>query len=1042
MKAIIQSITKQRNTRCFGSKTVASVLLVFALVLAGFSCAPATGAGDGIDNSIEPTASGPPLNLSLDAVQPKSMILLWSPPTYPGSKIGGVLLQDGELAYWVYYLKGEVGENLPTAEEIKDRATSSGAAQRVGTAPGTTRIQIRGLNEGARYFLAVETFNSFASASTLSPEVIDIIMPIRFNGDLTYTETEYELMVHDSATMIVPDIEPTTSSETIAIVYSLEKAEGDFPDTVFSINAETGEITIDPTVTGTAKFVVVARADGYFSQEVSFTIRIIPRVAGAVTGLSIESTSIEDYSFEVQWIAPVETGTRQDGRILETEELMYRVYYLSGNADDAKPEAEALVQDARTRSQIEQVQGTMNVRLFGLNSNTRYFVAVETYNAFTDVSTLSEDVVDETTTMSGMDLSGMLTYDQTEYSYPVSSPIAMITPSDTPTVTGGAPVMYGLSRRSGVQFSMSTVTIDTSTGTITVNPSSAMIAGAASYRVFAQMMGFNTQYAEITIRIDQIEFTITPYYSQDAGAVVPVPVGQGLWDRSLTDDDAVLSIESSGLNSEPGNNEYMVHIDTGSGIGNSRGVSFAKTSNSNRIVIEKSELRDTGMSRSSGTLIGLSGPGIAGVQEVAIYRPREIRGWQDLQSMRVNLDGHYVLKNDIVFPDTTEGTSNFESVAGSNNHDFFNGSLHGTNGSGSFRIVGMRIESTDDYQGLFGKITSWSEGVVAVQDIVFVDCVVTGQDRVGTVAGQVTASTIKNVGVELGASGVGRVEGIPGTDIEGELPTGSYIGGLVGQSYRSNIEGYVDVLVKGVLDVGGLVGFSAGENVTIAGHTTGNVTGSWTVGGLVGATWYSISDENVIGYSTGDITGDDNVGGLVGYTFIDGNIKGYSTGSITGHTHVGGLVGYSMVAGTISGYSTGNITGTDGVGGLLGGINDAAVIGYSRSNIYREGTLGTFGRILGETCTSAEIMENVQKRTYHSQGNPRESQLLNVDGTAIDGTIGVDGNPVDIAGMNDIRLFSELFTLDLSRDWVWMGSGKWPALDLGDIISAASQPIN
>ncbi len=1062
--------SKTVASKLLSSKTVASkLLLMLAIVLLGFSCAPATTPDP--TQTIEPTASGPPRNLSLDAVQLSSIVLAWQAPVYTGTKTGGIQLQKNELAYQVYYVRGNASNDPSTAEEVKNLAMSMSPEQKEGTAQGVTNLQIENLEQGSRYFLAVETYNSFAAAGTLSEEMIEIVMPIRFSGDLAYTETEYELMVHDSATTIVPARKPTTTTSEASVVYVLERTEGDLsiegagettettpPDAVISVDGGTGEVMINPTATGTAKFVVRAEATGYFSQEVSFELRIIPRVAGAVTGLTIPIASIENRSFEVQWAAPVETGTRQDGTKLKTEDLVYRVYYISGNDGDMLPEVDILAQDARTRSQIEEVQGSTNIRLFDLSSGTHYFVAVETYNPFTEVGTLSENVVEATTSTEVADLSGMLAYGQAEYLYPVNSPSVTITPSDTPTVTG-ASISYGLYKKGGVQFADSIVRIDVMTGEVTVDPSTAMIAGAVNYRVFAQVPGFNTQYAEITIRITQIGVTVTPYYSQDAGAVIPVPIGQAIVDDgtfSLADDEMVLSIESSEYSSDPGS-EYTVHIDTGSGIGSSRGARFTKNPDAgNRIVIQKSELGDSNLSRANGAVIGLSGPGIAGIREVAIYRPREIRSWQDLQAMRIDLYGNYVLKSDIQFPDTAEGTSNFEPVGTWNDlqspsylrYTPFRGTLDGTNGTGSFRIIGLQIIRTEGYTGtleysspaqqigLFGGVEGGRKDRVIVKNLILVGCTVVGQDRIGTLAGAFLEGTIENVGVELSASGAGKVEGIVG-DLSGRS-----IGGLVGFSSQSRVEGYSEVPVIGNEGVGGLVGNNNTDSV-VSGYSSGDVTGTKHVGGLAGSD-VSAASPSIIGYSSGNVTGEESVGGLVGITWASGGTKGYSTGAVTGAVFVGGLVGNAQRGTNVTGYAIGDVTGTKSVGGMVGivfsGILD--IRGYSRSTVYRsEGDDVYFGGAIGRTYTTSDIIENLTKRTYRSQGNPPEGQLLNMDGTEIEGAEGEHGNPVNIGEINDITLFSELFNPESSREWIWLESGRWPALDLGNIISAADQPI-
>lgn len=102
-------------------------------------------------------------------------------------------------------------------------------------------------------------------------------------------------------------------------------------------------------------------------------------------------------------------------------------------------------------------------------------------------------------------------------------------------------------------------------------------------------------------------------------------------------------------------------------------------------------------------------------------------------------------------------------------------------------------------------------------------------------------------------------------------------------------------------------------------YATGNVTGVWYVGGLVGISYANLSISN--SYAAGNIRGTgDSVGGLIGN--IQGTLSlsnSYSAENVTGiHDYVGGLAGY-FHNGTISNsFSSGNVTGSSFVGGLVG----------------------------------------------------------------------------------------------------------------------------
>jgi len=105
----------------------------------------------------------------------------------------------------------------------------------------------------------------------------------------------------------------------------------------------------------------------------------------------------------------------------------------------------------------------------------------------------------------------------------------------------------------------------------------------------------------------------------------------------------------------------------------------------------------------------------------------------------------------------------------------------------------------------------------------------------------------------------------------------------------------------GHAEVGGLIGSNFGYIATS--YATGNIIGtgstgtSYVLGGLVGSNYYDGSIEDC--YATGDVSGVYFVGGLIGEN--RGSITNcYVIGSISGtSSNVGGLIGYESVTGTV-----------------------------------------------------------------------------------------------------------------------------------------------
>jgi hypothetical protein len=152
--------------------------------------------------------------------------------------------------------------------------------------------------------------------------------------------------------------------------------------------------------------------------------------------------------------------------------------------------------------------------------------------------------------------------------------------------------------------------------------------------------------------------------------------------------------------------------------------------------------------------------------------------------------------------------------------------------------------------------------------------------------------------------------------------------------------GVVDVNIVGSGDyVAGLVAFN-GRGCVAHCYSTGAVSGSFTVGGLVGSNISTVT----CSYSTGVVSGSSLVGGLLGsnsgavtYCYSSGAVTGtrsgvgglvgsnsgrlsqcYSTSPVRGGGRAGGLVGENLWGVVTGCYSTGAVSGEYALGGLVG----------------------------------------------------------------------------------------------------------------------------
>jgi len=238
--------------------------------------------------------------------------------------------------------------------------------------------------------------------------------------------------------------------------------------------------------------------------------------------------------------------------------------------------------------------------------------------------------------------------------------------------------------------------------------------------------------------------------------------------------------------------------------------------------------------------------------------PVEISNAEELREIRDDLDGHYVLVEDI----DLSHIDNFEPIG--NSQDPFTGTFDGS----GHTISNLTIDRPDeDSVGLFRYV---------------------GRD-----------GTVENVG-------------LTDVDVRGNTVVGSLVGSnMRGHNVLGSVRGsYVTGSVSGDGRVGGLVGFNSG--IVEASYAMSSVKGNQEVGGLVGLNGGYIEEAYVVS----NVTGDEVVGGLAGSNggFIN---ESYSMGNLTGNGVVGGLVGAN--GGVVkTSYTTSNVIGDEKAGGLVG----------------------------------------------------------------------------------------------------------------------------
>jgi len=311
--------------------------------------------------------------------------------------------------------------------------------------------------------------------------------------------------------------------------------------------------------------------------------------------------------------------------------------------------------------------------------------------------------------------------------------------------------------------------------------------------------------------------------------------------------------------------------------------------------------------------------------------------WYDLDAIRDNLGGSYILMNDLdsttagyteLASKTANGRRGWQPIGTTAENDKFAGSFDGQ----GHEICDLFIyRPAQSNVGLFGVVG----GGGVIENVSLMNVTVTGYSGVGGLVGQ-------NEGPVSNSYSTGRVTG------------GWSVGGLAGQNSGNVSNSYSTGRVTGGWSVGGLAGQNSG-NVSNS-YSTGRVTGCWSVGGLVGQNEGPVSNS----YSTGRVTGNSYVGGLVGQN--EGPVSNsYSTGRVTGGWSVGGLAGQNEDIISDS-HSTGRVTGNSYVGGLVGqnegAVNNSYSSGRVTGNSYVGGLAGQNEDIISDSHSTGRVTGN------------------------------------------------------------------------------------
>ena len=182
----------------------------------------------------------------------------------------------------------------------------------------------------------------------------------------------------------------------------------------------------------------------------------------------------------------------------------------------------------------------------------------------------------------------------------------------------------------------------------------------------------------------------------------------------------------------------------------------------------------------------------------SIYNPYKIANESDLRDLAAKVNSgedvtgkYYEQTADITI------TGGDWTPIGTNVHEF-NGNYDG----GGFTISGINIDSTNDYQGLFGSVRGTSnEKRGFIQNIVLTDSSIKGGSYIGGIVGRLGFGHVKNCHVR---------SSVTVTTTSGK----SNVGGIVGYFYGGKVSGCTSMalVAKKGTNVGAVIGYADFEN--------------------------------------------------------------------------------------------------------------------------------------------------------------------------------------------------------------------------------------
>jgi hypothetical protein len=351
--------------------------------------------------------------------------------------------------------------------------------------------------------------------------------------------------------------------------------------------------------------------------------------------------------------------------------------------------------------------------------------------------------------------------------------------------------------------------------------------------------------------------------------------------------------------------------------------------------------------------------------------------------------GKYTLKQDIILTSEHTPIPTFTGV--------FDGNC--------FKIIGLKITSSDEYSGLFAVVSG------EVKNITLENVEIVGNNYVGGLAGHLNNASITNIYIKGEVAGSGSVGGIAGRISGGSIDGGHITAGS--EIYGSTVGG-----IAGTTESAAII-----TNSSNAGKISGTATGTAIAGGIAGSAEGATTISN--SYSSADVSADGaeaQAGGIAGQLTNSTITSSFTAGSVLAlgsPVAAGGIVGYIDTQAEVSdSYSkadveaSGNDSAAGGIAGLLNTTSGEMFNTYSTGSIIAEVAGGLIGEQEG---VDLDLSSSVAINSL-------------VNGTITSGTYVGAGNVsvnTDVVGGTDDPTYKTLTFYTETLGWLFGEGNPW-----------------